>query len=82
MTNFIGEVIDMEPGDREWFKDILKAELTPIKNDLSNLPCIDHEQRITVCQTKIETGKDWRTWILGLGMLVFAGLSLYAAFKK
>ena len=76
------EGIIMEASDREWFKDILKAELNPIKKTLGDLPCTDHENRITVCQTRIESGKDWRTWILGLGMLVFAGLSLYAVFKK
>ena len=76
------EDIVMEAGDRQWFKDLLKAELNPIKKDLSNLPCTDHENRITVCQTKIEVGKDWRTWLLALGMLVVGAVSVYAVLKK
>lgn len=84
MTKLIesSEEIVMEPGDRDWFKDLLKAELTPIKKDLANLPCTDHAEKITVCQTKIETGKDWRTWILALGMLIVGVVSAYAVLKK
>jgi len=88
MTNTIesNEEIVMEPGDREWFKDILKAELTPMKDRLNALPCVDHENRITVCQTKIENGrtvnKDWRSWLLGIGIILATGLAAYAAFTN
>jgi len=76
------EDITMEASDREWFKDLLKAELDPMKKTLSNIPCTDHEQRITACQTKIDTGKDWRTWLFAVGMLIVGALSAYAALKK
>jgi len=84
MTNATesNEVIIMEPGDRDWFKDLLKAELDPMKATLSKIPCTEHEQRVTACETKLDSDKDWRTWLLGLGMLILAGLTAYNTLKK
>jgi len=76
------EDIVMEDGDWARFKELLKAELDPIKNTLDNLPCTDHETRLTKCQTILEAGKDWRTWLLALGVLLIGAVSAYAALKK
>lgn len=59
-----GEIV-MEETDRDWIKSLFKAELTPLRNDITQiktdikaLPCSDHAVKIAKNATRIANGRE------------------------